>query len=85
MGCGDSAETKGAIKSIDEQFAELRLQNLLIMPFESELEEKIFKAVNVCRAVPGRFSMVVKQVKRQFPVAKHAKHTHLLIKSMEKM
>lgn len=52
-------------------------------PFECELEEKIFKAINVCRAVPGRFVQICKQVKHAFPAAKHAKHSMNLFKTME--
>ena len=54
----------------------------------NEIDEKIFKAVNVCRCVPGRFSNVVKQVKKQkkmFPMAHHAQNTHLLMATMQKV
>lgn len=70
--------------SIDQQFAELNLAYTITGAFESELEEKIFKAVNVCRAVPGRFVQICKQVKHSFPMAKHAKHSMNLFKTMEK-
>lgn len=82
MGCGDSAEMRPAI-SIDQQFAELNLMYLITGPFECELEEKIFKAINVCRAVPNRFVQICRQVKQTFPLAKHAKHSLNLFKTME--
>ena len=81
MGCGNSAEMNPAI-SIETQFAELNLAYTLTGQFDTELEEKIFKAVNVCRTVPGRFVNICKQVKHTFPMAKHAKHSMNLFKTM---
>jgi|OM-RGC.v1.035007041 hypothetical protein len=42
-------------------------------------------AVNVCRANPAQFTQIVKMVKKQFPAAKHASNTHLLMATMQKM
>ena len=85
MGCGDSAENQSNVKSIEDMFAELKLQQLITMRFEQDLEEKIFKAVNVCRAVPGKFTIVVKNVKNNNPMAKNAAHTHLLLKTLQNL
>jgi hypothetical protein len=84
MGCGDSAEMRQAA-SIEQQFAELKLDYLLTGSFESELEKRIFMAVNICRAMPGRFSNVVKMVKKQYKQAKQASHFHLLVGTLQKI
>jgi len=85
MGCGDSSDQRSDVKSIEELYAELKLQNLITMSFEQDLEEKIFKAVNVCRAVPQKFTIIVKQVKNNNPMAKNAAHTHLLLKTLQNL
>ena len=46
--------------TVDQQFTELKLEYLLTGTFECELEVQIFKAINVCRAVPNRFVQVCK-------------------------
>jgi hypothetical protein len=85
MGCGDSAENKAA-HSVEAQFAEMRLNNLLTMQFESQIEEGIFKAVNVCRMKPSLFVPIVHQVKsKAFPAAQKAPHTHVLLKMLKSM
>lgn len=84
MGCGDSAEMRSA-QTVEQQFSELKLDYLLTGSFESDLEKRIFMAVNVCRAMPGRFSNIVKMVKKQYKQAKNAAHTHLLIGTMQKI
>jgi hypothetical protein len=48
---------------IEQKFSELGLQYLITGNFESEIERNIFMAINLARAVPAMFSVVVKQVK----------------------
>lgn len=85
MGCGDSAEMKPAGKSIEQQFAEFGLQNLITGNFETDLERQIFMAINVCRAAPGAFVGVVRTVKQTHPLAKAAPHTMNLVNTLQQI
>ena len=84
MGC--SASTDERVQTIEDQFAQAGLLNLLAEArFENELERQIFMAVNLCRYAPHKFEQVVQEVKQNNRQAQAVQGTLQLRKFMQKV